>query len=142
MGQNDNTRGIKRRPKPFNSADAHGDKDSDGLDNLWEYENGTMITDADTDHDGIKDGAELHYWNVTRGIPNETAVEYLKDPDVDKDNITDGKEINGWTVKIIVGYDEENKLISKEVTLYGDPLVAYRAPREEDATTMKTTLEI
>ncbi len=28
---------------PFNSADAHGDKDSDGLDNLWEYENGTVI---------------------------------------------------------------------------------------------------
>ncbi len=23
---------------PFNPRDAHGDKDSDGLDNLWEYE--------------------------------------------------------------------------------------------------------
>ena len=28
---------------PFNSADAHGDKDHDGPDNLWEYENGTII---------------------------------------------------------------------------------------------------
>ena len=41
---------------PFNSADAHGDKDRDGLDNLWEYENGTMINDADINHDGINDG--------------------------------------------------------------------------------------
>ncbi len=31
---------------PFNPRDAHGDKDSDGLDNHWEYENGTMITDV------------------------------------------------------------------------------------------------
>ena len=128
---------------PFNAADTHGDKDSDGLDNLWEYKNGTMINDADTDHDGITDGAEFEYWqerlydewngwyNENGAGVNETAVEYLKNPDVDKDNVTDGKEINGWTVKIIVGYDEDNKPISKEVTLYGDPLAPYKDPNGE-----------
>jgi len=130
---------------PFNSADAHGDKDHDGLDNLWEYENGTMINDNDTDHDGIDDGAEFKYWQnylyklwggwvneETGAEVNETAVKYLKIPDVDKDNVTDGKEIKGWTVKIIVDYDEQNNPISKEVTLYGDPLAPYREPRKED----------
>ena len=120
---------------PFNSADAHGDKDSDGLDNLWEYENGTMITDADTDHNGINDGEEYKYWQEslyelwgTWENVNETAVKYIKNPDVDKDNVTDGKEINGWTVKIIVDYDEDNNPISKDVALYGDPLAAYKDP--------------
>jgi len=84
---------------------------------------------------GIDDGAEFAYWQEylhelwgTWENVNETAVKYLKDPDVDKDNVTDGKEINGWTVKIIVGYDEQNNPISKDVTLYGDPLAAYKDP--------------
>ncbi len=95
----------------------------------------------DTDHNGIDDGAEFKYWQdyiydlwgswvnkQTGANVNDTAVEYLKDPDVDKDNVTDGKEIKGWKVKIIVDYDEENNPISKEVTLYGDPLAAYKDP--------------
>ncbi len=31
------------------------------LDNLWEYENGTIITDTNTDHDGINDCVEFTY---------------------------------------------------------------------------------
>ena len=53
---------LQNHLDPFNSADAAGDLDSDGLSNLWEYENGTAITDPDTDHDGINDGDEYHYW--------------------------------------------------------------------------------
>ncbi len=78
------------------------------------------------------DGNELKYWNETKGLDMDTAVKYCHIPDVDNDSIPDGKEIKGWTVKIIVGYDEENNPTSKDVTLYGDPLAAYRALRKED----------
>ena len=93
-----------------------------------------------TDHDGINDGVEFEYWQSRLYDEyggwfepdgtniNDTAVEYIKNPDVDKDNVTDGKEINGWKVKIITGYTSDNKPISKEVTLYGDPLLPYRDP--------------
>jgi len=126
---------------PFNAADAHGDKDHDGLDNLWEYENGTMINDNDTDHDGIDDGAEFEYWQSylynlwdswvneeTGAEVNETSLSYCRIPDVDNDSIPDGKEINGYEVKIITGWKSDGTPISEMRTVdspYLDPLIPY-----------------
>ncbi len=44
---------------PNNASDASGDKDSDGLNNLAEYEAGSDINKTDTDNDGIDDNAEI-----------------------------------------------------------------------------------
>ena len=72
-----------------------------------------IITDPDTDHDGINDGDELNYWNVTRGLDMDTSIAYCKIPDVDGDNITDGKELSGYEVKIITGWKEDGTPISE-----------------------------
>ncbi len=46
----------------YNSHDPYGDNDGDGLSNLFEYNHSLNMNDPDTDHDGIDDGAEYHYW--------------------------------------------------------------------------------
>ena len=82
----------------------------------------------DTDHDGINDGDELNYWNVTRGLDMDTAISYCKIPDVDGDNITDGKEIKGYSVKIIVGWKSDGTPISRMRYISPDemdPLIPY-----------------
>ena len=77
---------------------------------------------ANTDYDGIDDGAEYHYWQKklkkvhpdwSNETINNTAISYCKNPDVDGDNITDGKEIKGYSVKIITGWKSDGLLISK-----------------------------
>lgn len=50
---------IKYGLNPFDPADATGDNDNDGLDNLTELEIGTDLNNADTDHDNINDKDEL-----------------------------------------------------------------------------------
>ncbi|NPA75839.1 MAG: hypothetical protein GXO25_07160, partial [Euryarchaeota archaeon] len=97
---------------PFNAADAHGDLDHDGLSNLFEYQHNLSMTQADTDHDGIDDGAELHYWNVTRHLPMSVAINYTLNPDVDGDGIPDGKEIKGYNVTIITGWNNSRPVKS------------------------------
>ncbi len=66
-----------------NAADAAADQDGDGLTNLQEFQAGTDMQDADTDHDGLSDGQEINT--------------YLTDPfkaDTDGDGLTDGQEVN------------------------------------------------
>ncbi len=113
---------------PFNPLDALGDLDHDGLSNLFESKHGLNIQDPDTDHDGIDDGYELNYWNVSMGLDMDTSVEYCKIPDVDGDNITDGKEIKGYKVKIITGWKGDGTPISEMRYISPaelDPLVPY-----------------
>ncbi len=74
----------------YNYRNPYGYKDGYELSNLYEYDNGPHL--FDTDHDGIADGAELRYWNVTRGLDMDTAIAYCRNPDVDRDNIPGGKE--------------------------------------------------
>ncbi len=103
---------------PFYFPDAQGDLDHDGLSNLFEYERNMSINDADTDHDGIDDGAELQYWehrlselhsNWSEEQILNMSVNYTLNPDVDGDNITDGKEIKGYSVKIITDWDSKGE---------------------------------
>ncbi len=80
------------------------------------------------DGDVIPTGAELRYWNATRGLPMDVAISYAKNPDVDGDNITDGKEINGYEVKIITGWKSDSTPISemRHITPSElDPLIPY-----------------
>ncbi len=79
-------------------------------------------------NDGINDGDELHYWNVTRGLPLNESIAYCKNPDVDNDSIPDGKEIKGYTVKIITGWDSKGEPISEKRFISPselDPLTPY-----------------
>ncbi len=68
---------------PNNPADAAEDEDSDGLTNLEEFLNGTEPARADTDEDGLTDGAEVK----THGTNPRVA-------DTDGDGLLDGPEVN------------------------------------------------
>jgi len=61
--------------------DAALDEDSDGLDNLGEYTNGTDPTEPDSDADNLEDGGEIA--NGTDPF----------DPDTDGDGLSDGWEV-------------------------------------------------
>lgn len=67
---------------PHDPSDAAGDPDSDGLDNLGEYQRHTSPLAADTDHDGLSDGDEV---NSAGTDPNAW--------DTDRDRFPDSMEI-------------------------------------------------
>jgi hypothetical protein len=60
-----------------------GDPDEDGLANEVEVESGTDMANADTDDDGLLDGAEVNKHSTD---PTE--------PDTDGDGLADGREVN------------------------------------------------
>ena len=62
--------------------DSTEDEDSDGLNNLGEFQNGTDPTEADADGDGLLDGGEIS--NGTDPF----------DPDTDGDGLSDGWEVD------------------------------------------------
>ncbi len=83
------------------------------VNGLEYHQHHLSITQADTDHDGINDGEEYHYWQNrlkeahptwSNATINATAIKYCLNPDVDGDGIPDGKEIHGYEVKIITGW--------------------------------------
>jgi len=63
---------------PNDPSDAVLDGDSDGLDNLGEYQNGTDITLWDTDGDSMPDG-----WEVQYGLDPLNPLDAANDPDGD-----------------------------------------------------------
>jgi hypothetical protein len=65
---------------------ATGDPDNDGADNLKEFQTKTNPIIADTDGDGLSDGAEIN-----THTPNPLV------PDTDGDTLSDGAEINTLT---------------------------------------------
>jgi hypothetical protein len=72
------------------AADAALDPDSDGLTNLQEYQKGTEPKNADTDGDGIKDGAETNTGRFI-GVNDTGSNPLLKDSD--GDGVLDGAEL-------------------------------------------------
>lgn len=83
---------------PADPTDAYLDRDSDGLINRDEYERGTNPLDADTDDDGLKDGAEVLIYYT-----NPLMV------DTDGDGIWDGQEIRGGTNPLVVNFLESDR---------------------------------
>jgi hypothetical protein len=52
------------------NAAINADPENDGLTNLEEYQHGTDPTKADTDGDGLSDGAEVHFYGSDPTTPN------------------------------------------------------------------------
>ncbi|MEM3738795.1 MAG: hypothetical protein QW204_03485, partial [Thermoplasmata archaeon] len=67
------------------------------------------------------DAEEYNYWLSPRD-----AAKNCQTPDVDSDSITDYQEVFGYNVKVITGWGKDNTPISKEITMYGNPLAAYK----------------
>ncbi|MEM3567860.1 MAG: hypothetical protein QXS83_04780, partial [Thermoplasmata archaeon] len=109
------------------------DSDADGLKDSVEYTLGLNPLSNDTDSDQWLDAQEFQYWYILYlemgiGVKDACAqaAKNCKTPDVDGDSITDYQEVFGYNVKIITGWGKDNTPISKEITMYGDPLRAYR----------------
>jgi hypothetical protein len=86
--------------------DSVGDLDSDGLSNLGEYGAASLPNVADTDGDGLQDGAEVNL-HLTRPVYADTDRDGLNDAaevnthltnpllvDTDGDTLSDGAEVN------------------------------------------------
>lgn len=71
--------------------DGAEDHDGDGLDNMWEYENGTNPILCDSDNDVLNDFTEVnsHFTNPTN-------------PDTDGDSVNDGDEVRIGTNPLVV----------------------------------------
>ncbi len=72
---------------PSDPSDAAKDFDNDGLTNLQEFQKGTLLDNADTDGDGLKDGAEVNRTAGGVAAPTNPFV-----ADTDQDGIADGSE--------------------------------------------------
>lgn len=67
---------------PLNAADAGRDRDGDGLSNLREFQNGTLVSVADSDSDGLGDAEEVDTFGTGPIVR-----------DSDADGIGDGWEV-------------------------------------------------
>jgi hypothetical protein len=97
-----------RWEKKFNLSTHHksatGDPDRDGLDNLAEFRSHTNPRKADTDGDGVRDGADDSDHD---GLSNSAESSTGNDPsdrDSDNDGVRDGDENAGT----IVGFTEDS----------------------------------
>jgi outer membrane protein assembly factor BamB len=91
---------------PGDPSDALLDLDEDGLNNLAEYEAGTSPIHADTDGDGLSDGAEVNTYGTDPHDADSDADGLLDGPEVyehgtdpteidsDRDGLSDGNEVN------------------------------------------------
>lgn len=105
--------------------DANGDIDGDGLSNIEEHDLGTAANLADTDADGLEDGAE-----TGTGIyvsENDTG----SDPqiaDTDTDTLADGAEVSGGTDPNKGDTDGDTFADNVELALNTDPIDAASKP--------------
>ena len=102
--------------KPLDPSDADNDPDSDGINNLIEYQIGTDPHIADSDGDGIPDGWEYQY-----GLNPLNIVDGTEDPDLDGlDNLA---EYQNGTHPFNADSDGDNVNDGDEVTLGRNPTV-------------------
>lgn len=116
--------------------DAALDPDNDGLTNVQEYQNVTQPQTADTDNDGLLDGAEIatHHTNPTGD-------------DTDQDGLKDGAEVNTYyTNPLSADTDADLFADGLEVQLGSDPTTAAGVPanqaRRADAAGILGTMDV
>ncbi len=110
------------------ASDAAKDQDGDGLTNLQEFMLGTDPSNADTDGDGVNDGAEV---NRLGGATNPL------NPDTDQDGLSDGVETgtgvfvnanNTGTNPLVADSDADTFADGLEVLYGSDPNNASSVP--------------
>jgi hypothetical protein len=113
------------------------DPDSDGLNNIGEYNNSSDPCASDTDGDGLSDGDEMniHFTDpadpdtdgdgLSDGYEINTSATQPLNPDTDGDGLSDGNEISVWSTDPL-GDDSDNDGISDgfEVLISTDPAVS------------------
>ena len=115
---------------PTDPSDAAKDEDNDGLTNLEEFENNTEPAVADTDSDGLNDGAEVKEQGSKPRVPDTDADGLLDgaevtlhmtevlDADTDDDGLKDGDEIAAGTSPFETDTDNDGESDNDEA-LYG-----------------------
>jgi outer membrane protein OmpA-like peptidoglycan-associated protein len=119
----------------FTGASENADSDKDGLSNKIEKEIGTDPKKADTDGDGLNDGAEVNQYKTNPlkadtdgdGLNDGAEVnQYRTDPlnaDSDADGLKDGDEVNQYrTDPLKADTDGDGLKDSDEVKYKSDPL--------------------
>jgi hypothetical protein len=129
------------------SHTAAGDDDTggpDGLTNLQEYQHGTDPTDADSDDDGLSDGAEVNSrgtdplnpdtdgdglsdsvetGTLTYVGPNDTGTD-PNNPDTDGDHLSDSEEVNTYSTNPCTPHSDTDRWCDVlEVAVGTDPNV-------------------
>lgn len=107
-----------------------GDSDGDGLTNEREVTVGTDLSDADTDGDGLGDGAERETYGTSAteadtdadGLDDRAEIEiYHSDParaETDGDGLSDGREVDLGTVPTRADTDGDGLDDGGELTTY------------------------
>lgn len=100
---------------------SNGNPDNDGLNNIEEFQAGTLPNNADTDGDGLTDGAEVktHFTNPL-------------EPDTDGDGLGDGDEV--------LVHQTNPKLADSDGDNYGDALELSEGTDPKNAQSYPSTL--
>jgi len=109
-----------------------GDVDSDGLNNSNEVSQGTNLTEADTDGDGLSDGAEVHQQGTdptavdtdADGVADRTEIQQGTDPrqvDTDGDGLSDERELALGTNPTVADTDGDGLSDQREASGETDP---------------------
>jgi DNA-binding MarR family transcriptional regulator len=109
-----------------------GDIDDDGLNNSDEISQGTTLTDADTDGDGLLDGAEVHQHGTDPtaadtdedGVADRIEVQQGTDPrqgDTDGDGLSDDRELALGTNPTVADTDADGLSDQREASGKTDP---------------------
>lgn len=120
---------------PLQAIERTGDLDADGLNNSNEIELGTNLTTADSDGDGLTDGAEVHQYGTDPsiadtdedGLVDAAEVRGGSDPtlaDTDRDGLVDERELAVGTNPSAIDTDGDGLTDQREVSGKTDPTVA------------------
>lgn len=123
---------LDRQPVSLQPIQRAGDVDDDGLNNSNEVSQGTNITDADTDGDGLLDGTEIHQHGTDPaaadtdedGVADRTELQQGTDPrqrDTDGDGLSDERELALGTNPTVADTDGDGLSDQREASGTTEP---------------------
>jgi len=126
---------IDRQAVSLQPIQRAGDIDDDGLNNSNEVSQGTNLTDADTDGDGLSDGAEVHQHGTDPtatdtdedGVTDRIEIQQGTDPrqgDTDGDGLSDKRELALGTNPTVTDTDSDGLSDQREASGKTDPTEA------------------